>query len=75
MSAIITTIDQLNSIIDQCIDTCEAMQKMSDKANEQNIDEWSERDFREYETLQRAISAGVECEDNLRMVKKIFLDK
>lgn len=75
MSAIITTIDQLNRMIDRCTNLCEAMQEISDIANEQNIDEWSDKDFREYEVLQKAIFHGQDCEDNLRKIKRIFLDK
>jgi hypothetical protein len=51
------------------------MQEIADIANEQNIDDWSDKDFREYEVLQKAIFHGQDCEDNLRKIKRIFLDK
>ena len=75
MSVIIANVDQINRMIDRCTALCEAMQKIADITNEQNIDDWSDKDFREYEILQKAIFHGQDCEDNLRKVKRIFLEK
>ncbi len=68
-------IERIEYLLDECVRIGEAMQSISDMADNVDIDDWTDADWKAHEALSKAISLGVDSEESFKHFKRIRFGK
>jgi len=68
-------IERVDYLISECIRIGDAMQAISDMADNVDMDDWTDADWKAHEALRKAISLGVDSEESFKHFKRIRFDK
>ena len=68
-------IERIDYLLDECVRIGEAMQAISDMADNVDIDDWTDADWEAHEALSKAISLGVDSEESFKHFKRIRFGK
>lgn len=68
-------IERIDYLLDECVRIGEAMQAIVDMADNVDIDDWTDADWKAHEALSKAISLGVDSEESFKHFKRIRFGK
>ena len=64
-------IERIDYLLDECVRIGEAMQAIVDMADNVDMDDWTDADWKANEALSKAISLGVDSEESFKHFKRI----
>jgi len=68
-------IERIDYLLSECVRIGEAMQAISDMADNADMDDWTDADWQAHEALSKAISLGVDSEESFKHFKRVRFGK
>tara|TARA_R110002020_G_scaffold28402_1_gene90659 strand:+ start:429 stop:665 length:237 start_codon:yes stop_codon:yes gene_type:complete len=68
-------IERVDYLLSECVRLGEAMQAIADMADNVDVDDWTDADWKAHEALSKAISLGVDSEESFKHFKRIRFGK
>ncbi len=68
-------IDRVDYLLSECVRIGEAMQAIVDMADNVDMDNWTDADWKAHEALSKAIKLGVDSEESFKHFKRIRFGK